>query len=552
MDENKVKVEIEKLTQKLPYRQYPASKKQMAELSALGIGHLMPERFLGQAVGRGVGHTDAKIVIAAAKDAGGYRIYGDEGFHEPPSALYQAIHGNHEDDNPDHEDHEDDEPKEVDRYVFGDECYIIYNDGGTYSVDADWADGPAAEFDHEPTEQEVRAIHDDYLKTISELDAIREIEERVTAREAAEQLARDAREEEIRLARDLGKLTRSHETKGEHTMTGNINLINLTPHSVDIHLCGDGDGGVITVPPSGAVARVAETRADAGAVTVDGADVPVSVASYGATEGLPDPAPGKIFIVSALVLAAVGATRRDVVAPGPAVRDAEGRIIGCQGLSGGPAWLKSPEDGNGDGGGKTVKDAKTLSWRSTNGRWQVECELLPGVIKLDPAGDIQAYRGRLVVHSRHAAVIEPGDSLALIGGDLEVYRGYQKIDPGISVDLQSNRSIRIVPVQSGDVVISYGYKRRSAAWYRVAADGRLVRLSEKEKAEFKTERRRYLVRAEFIDGSIPSMRNYPARVRGRAFWADLMDDNTRREAASPEEILEWMESVGPLADWLIE
>jgi hypothetical protein len=97
------------------------------------------------------------------------------------------------------------------------------------------------------------------------------------------------------------------------------------------------NGEVLTVPASGTVARVAETREALGQL----AGLSVTRASYGAVEGLPAPEAGKIFVVSALVLAAVPG-RADVFAPGPAIRDAEGRIIGAEGLSATPAYQPPP------------------------------------------------------------------------------------------------------------------------------------------------------------------------------------------------------------------
>jgi len=118
-----------------------------------------------------------------------------------------------------------------------------------------------------------------------------------------------------------------------------VKIVNLTPHEVTVKT----DGGEIVIPPSGQVARCAEKRSPAPALETEMGSIPVSRASYGAVEGLPDPQPGVVYIVSALVLAAVP-ERRDVFAPGPAIRDEEGRIIGCDGLSCSPAYLESAPD----------------------------------------------------------------------------------------------------------------------------------------------------------------------------------------------------------------
>lgn len=60
--------------------------------------------------------------------------------------------------------------------------------------------------------------------------------------------------------------------------------------------------------------------------------MPLSRTSYGAVEGLPEPKAGVIYIVSALVRAAVPG-RLDVASPGELVRDAAGAVVGCKGLS---------------------------------------------------------------------------------------------------------------------------------------------------------------------------------------------------------------------------
>lgn len=114
-------------------------------------------------------------------------------------------------------------------------------------------------------------------------------------------------------------------------------MMNLTPHNVDIH--GD-EGFVITVQPSGTLARVAEQRESATPVQIgsdiSGLYIPVSRATYGEVTGLPEPDGETIYIVSAQV-AQQCAGRQDVFYPGPAIRDDQGRQIGCHGLSAAPA-----------------------------------------------------------------------------------------------------------------------------------------------------------------------------------------------------------------------
>ena len=79
-----------------------------------------------------------------------------------------------------------------------------------------------------------------------------------------------------------------------------MNFVNCTPHAIVLN-----DG--TTFEPSGIVPRVAASFTD----FEDG----VCRQVFGDVEGLPEPKEGTIFIVSALVLAAVGQSRPDVVAP---------------------------------------------------------------------------------------------------------------------------------------------------------------------------------------------------------------------------------------------
>jgi len=106
--------------------------------------------------------------------------------------------------------------------------------------------------------------------------------------------------------------------------------VNLTPHAINIYRSAT-DSNPLVIPPSGALARCAEQR-DSLPELPDG--IPVSRASFGAVEGLPAPVEGTNYIVSGLVLAALaGSGRNDVFAPGQAVRNETGQVVGCLGLS---------------------------------------------------------------------------------------------------------------------------------------------------------------------------------------------------------------------------
>lgn len=181
MNEQKVRAEIEKVLEQYKnkvWHQYPATKVQIAKLTELGIVDLMPRR----AKGNVIGNYDAQLVIAAAEDAGGKSTGGFTAWGEGDvvrtiaSALYQALH---EAEPAAEDDAEDDEPVEVERYSCddpsaedGEQVYIVYRRGSVYELDAEWSDGPAAEFDHLPTVAEVEVVHQDYLEATRLIDDI--------------------------------------------------------------------------------------------------------------------------------------------------------------------------------------------------------------------------------------------------------------------------------------------------------------------------------------------------------------------------------------------
>ena len=100
-------------------------------------------------------------------------------------------------------------------------------------------------------------------------------------------------------------------------------FVNLTPHRIDEVSTGR------SFEPSGDVARVGVEYIKAGEIN----GIPVYEARYGSVEGLPEPRPGKVFIVSGMVLSHPRVSARtDVVAPGELVRDESGKPTGCQGF----------------------------------------------------------------------------------------------------------------------------------------------------------------------------------------------------------------------------
>jgi hypothetical protein len=110
-----------------------------------------------------------------------------------------------------------------------------------------------------------------------------------------------------------------------------MKIVNLTPHALNVR---DQNGNTIEIAPSGIVARVGEIRHDV--IPWFSEPIGVTCVLYGDVTNLPVPEKDTALIVSAMVLSAIpdAYCRWDVFAPGPAIRDDAGRIIGCDGLTG--------------------------------------------------------------------------------------------------------------------------------------------------------------------------------------------------------------------------
>ena len=104
-----------------------------------------------------------------------------------------------------------------------------------------------------------------------------------------------------------------------------MQIINKTPHVLNVILA---DGSVRAIAPTLPAPRVATKR-----VALDPVDgIPVDAVEYGAVGDLPDAVDGVMLVVSALVAAACKG-RTDLHVVGEAVRDADGKVVGCKGLS---------------------------------------------------------------------------------------------------------------------------------------------------------------------------------------------------------------------------
>ena len=103
-----------------------------------------------------------------------------------------------------------------------------------------------------------------------------------------------------------------------------MNVINCTPHEINLLT----EEANIAYPPSGIVTHVNATS------VMMPSPLPMVRTIFGDITGLPEPMDHTYFIVSGMVLSALGGYRPDVIAPdtspASAVRDSQGRMIGVK------------------------------------------------------------------------------------------------------------------------------------------------------------------------------------------------------------------------------
>lgn len=122
------------------------------------------------------------------------------------------------------------------------------------------------------------------------------------------------------------------ESNGEH-----IKLVNLTPHKIIIFASADAAESSVEVEPSGSIARVSATTSPKASALSAEYGFPTVRLTFGEVTGLPDRWDGRVYIVSGMVLDAVGRSqpdRHDVYAPGELLRGPDGQPRGCIGLRG--------------------------------------------------------------------------------------------------------------------------------------------------------------------------------------------------------------------------
>ena len=103
-----------------------------------------------------------------------------------------------------------------------------------------------------------------------------------------------------------------------------MKIVNITPHPINLQI----DGEMVEIPPTG-LARCTTTVEDVS--VIDG--VRIVQTHYSDVIGLPPPNADTIYVVSALVLAALGGSREDVFGPTDYIRDESNRIVGARALT---------------------------------------------------------------------------------------------------------------------------------------------------------------------------------------------------------------------------
>lgn len=313
-----------------------------------------------------------------------------------------------------------------------------------------------------------------------------------------------------------------------------VTFVNLTPHEVRIKVGED----EIVVPPSGTIARCAERRIEMPPL----GSVPVTRAEYGAVAGLPAPQPDTIYIVSSLVLD-TAPDRADIFAPGPAIRDAEGRIVGCAGLSCTPAYKGSGALTAGALNLESVEPEERV-WRSTNGRWSVSVRFEAGVKRL-PETDF--FRARLEALDNRTFILHPGDDWIIVTecdattvfGDATMY-----VAP-----LQSAAYLTVATLPGGAVIRLGGYKWRTVDWVRLV-NGIPCTLDNFQRAEAKAEAVRRFAAGEptgFYEIMHDASDTSVMRCNGR--WLLSAPNTPDKELTTPNDVLAAMTAVAPLGEW---
>ena len=107
-----------------------------------------------------------------------------------------------------------------------------------------------------------------------------------------------------------------------------MQIKNLTPHEIVLFVGEE----KITIAPEGIIPRCSVEQQQITEITIDGKKIPIMKTSFGQVENLPEEKEGVFLIVSRAVAEACP-DRNDLLIPNDAVRDENGRIIGCRSLA---------------------------------------------------------------------------------------------------------------------------------------------------------------------------------------------------------------------------
>lgn len=113
-------------------------------------------------------------------------------------------------------------------------------------------------------------------------------------------------------------------------MSHEIKLVNLTSHVVK--LISNENRDSVSLPPTGAMARVSIKRKKIDVFVFNDAQIPIYESRWGNVKGLPDPKPNTYYIVSSIVADACK-DRQDLLVPdNPCYHPVTGGIMGMFGL----------------------------------------------------------------------------------------------------------------------------------------------------------------------------------------------------------------------------
>ena len=114
-----------------------------------------------------------------------------------------------------------------------------------------------------------------------------------------------------------------------------MKLFNATPHKIVVYASSNSTKPTVIIEATGVVARVSSMMTEVDHSVGDLLRIPVSRAEFGDVVGLPEPTEGIVYVVSGMVLDAVGRAqpeRKDLLAPGELLRSPDGQILGCIGF----------------------------------------------------------------------------------------------------------------------------------------------------------------------------------------------------------------------------